>query len=207
MGNSFNKLLLRQIRRHFGSVENLPDELKAMIQDISNTYTYFEDDIKLLQNSIEISSQELRDGLLKQKQDAEAQKATINNIREAIFALNPTDKNGRIEQEVTSSDSSYLFDSLIRLIEERNQAEEEILKLSKAVEQNPASIVITDIAGDIEYVNPKFCNLTGYGKEEVIGKNPRILKSDSTQKEYFTNLWNTILSGKVKYSPLLGQKS
>ena len=206
MGNSFNKLLLRQIRRHFGSVENLPDELKAMIQDISNTYTYFEDDIKLLQNSIEISSQELRDGLLKQKQDAEAQKATINNIREAIFALNPTDKNGRIEQEVTSSDSSYLFDSLIRLIEERNQAEEEILKLSKAVEQNPASIVITDIAGDIEYVNPKFCNLTGYGKEEVIGKNPRILKSDSTQKEYFTNLWNTILSGKEWSGELQNKK-
>ena len=195
MGNSFNKLLLRQIKRHFGTVENLPEELRAMIQDVSNTYTYFEDDIKLLQNSIEISSQELRDGLLKQKQDAEAQKATINNIREAIYALNPADKNGVIDQEVSSSDSSYLFDSLIKLIEERNQAEEEILKLSKAVEQNPASIVITDMAGDIEYVNLKFCNLTGYSKEEVIGKYPRILKSESTAKEYFTNLWNTILSG------------
>ncbi len=206
MGNSFNKLLLRQIKRHFGTVENLPEELRAMIQDVSNTYTYFEDDIKLLQNSIEISSQELRDGLLKQKQDAEAQKATINNIREAIYALNPADKNGVIDQEVSSSDSSYLFDSLIKLIEERNQAEEEILKLSKAVEQNPASIVITDMAGDIEYVNLKFCNLTGYSKEEVIGKNPRILKSESTAKEYFTNLWNTILSGKEWRGELQNRK-
>ena len=206
MGNSFNKLLLRQIKRHFGSAENLPDELKALIQDVSNTYAYFEDDIKLLQNSIEISSQELRDGLLKQKQDAEAQKTTINNIREAIFALNPADKNGIGDQENTPSDSSYLFDSLIKLIEERNQAEEEILKLSKAVEQNPASIVITDIGGEIEYVNPKFCNLTGYRKEEVIGKNPRILKSESTSKEYFTNLWNTILSGREWRGELQNKK-
>jgi PAS domain S-box-containing protein len=195
MGDSIHKLLLRQIRRHFGSIDQLPDEMKGFIQDVSNTYANSEDDIKLLQNSIEISSQELRDGLLKQKQDAEAQKTTINNIKEAIFALNPSDKNKVNENETATSDSSHLFDSLIKLIEERNQAEEEILKLSKAVEQNPASIVITDINGDIEYVNPKFCNLTGYTKEEAIGKNPRILKSDSTPIEHFTNLWNTILSG------------
>ena len=80
MGNSLNKLLLRQIKRHFGTIDHLPDEMRGIIQDISNTYANFEDDIKLLQNSIEISSQELRDGLMKQKSDAEAQKATINNI-------------------------------------------------------------------------------------------------------------------------------
>ncbi len=196
MENNLNKLLARQIKRHYGSVDNIPKEISGLIQDINNTYNGFEDDTQLLQNSIEISSQELRDAYQKLKKDAEVQKSTINKIKEAIYALNPSDQNKINRDEEASSNSNYLFDSLIKLIEERNQAIEETLKLSKAVEQNPASIVITNISGDIEYVNPKFCDLTGYSKEEVIGNNPRILKSENIAKEHFAALWETILSGK-----------
>jgi len=192
---NLNKLLLRQIKRHFGSADNLPDQLKDILEDINNTYNNFEDDTQLLQNSIEISSQELRDAFLKHKIDAETQQETINKIKKAIYALKPSDPSNISQGASAPVDSSYLFDSLIKLIEERKKAEEEILKLSKAVEQNPASIVITDINGNIEYVNPKFCDLTGYTKEEAIGKNPRILKSDNTPSEYFKALWKTILSG------------
>jgi len=192
---NLNKLLLRQIKQHFGSADNVPDQLKGILEDINNTYENFEDDTKLLQNSIEISSQELRDAFQKHREDAGARKETINKIKEAIYVLNPFDQANINESESSASDTSYLFDSLIRMIEERKHSEEEILKLSKAVEQNPASIVITDLKGDIEYVNPKFCDLTGYRKEEVIGRNPRILKSDSTSPEYFSGLWKTILSG------------
>lgn len=206
METNLSKLILRQIRRHFGSPDHLPEELRNFVQDVDNTYANFEDDIKLLQNSIEISSQELRDSLLKQKKDVQAQKETINKIKGAIFALNPTDKNQINDHESEPTDSSYLFDSLLKLIDERNQAEEEILKLSKAVEQNPASIVITDVNGNIEYVNPKFCDLTGYQKEEAIGKNPRILKSASTTQELVANLWNTILSGKEWQGELQNKK-
>ncbi|MCX6266475.1 MAG: PAS domain S-box protein [Bacteroidetes bacterium] len=206
MENKLNKLLLRQIKKHFGSMENIPEELKSMILDVNSTYENFESDTQLLQNSIEISSQELRDAFQKHKQDAEAQNETINKIKKAIFALNPAGQSGIAESVSAQSDSSYLFDSLIKLIEDRNQAEEEILKLSKAVEQNPASIVITDINGDIEYVNPKFCDLTGYTKEEAIGKNPRILKSETTPREFFTNLWGTILSGKEWSGELQNRK-
>jgi len=195
MVNEFNKLLVRQVKRHYGSIENIPDNLKEIIQDINNTYNNFDDDAHLLQNSIEISSQELREAYQKQKKDAESQKETIYKIKEAINALNSTEIDGKAKNGNTYSDTANLFDSLIKLIEERKMAMNEILKLSKAVEQNPASIVITDINGDIEYVNTKFCNLTGYTKEEVIGKNPRILNSDTTPKEYFTNLWQTILLG------------
>jgi len=186
---------MRQIKKHFGSIDNLPEQLKGIFQDINSTYESYEDDAQLLQNSIEISSQELRDAFQKHKQDANAQKETINKIKEAIFALNPLDQENITKSETTTSDSSYLFDSLLTMIAERKQAEVEILKLSKAVEQNPASIVITNINGIIEYVNPKFCNLTGYTKEEAIGQNPRILKSDSTPHEYFEKLWETILPG------------
>jgi len=82
-----------------------------------------------------------------------------------------------------------------RNISERKQVEKEILKLSTAVTQSPASIVITNLYGDIEYVNPQFSKVTGYSYNEAIGKNPRILKSGYTSKEEYENLWKTISSG------------
>ena len=206
MENKLNKLLLRQIKRHFGTIDHLPEELNTFIQDINNTYENFEEDAQLLQTSIEISSQELRDAYQRLKSDAEAQKGIINKIKEAIYALNPDENTKIIEGGSPRSDSSYLFNSLIKLIEDRKQAEEEILKLSKAVEQNPASIVITNTDGDIEYVNPKFCNLTGYTREEVLGRNPRILKSESTPYELFIDLWDTILSGNEWHGELQNKK-
>jgi len=79
-------------------------------------------------------------------------------------------------------------------ITERRQAGEQLRKLSRAVEQSPGSIVITDTAGNIEYVNPKFTQVTGYTFEEVVGKNPSLLKSGETPPEEYGRLWKTITS-------------
>ncbi len=78
----------------------------------------------------------------------------------------------------------------------RKQTEEELKTLSTAVRQSPASVMITDPSGNIVYVNPKFCQLTGYSLEEVKGENPRILKSGEVTQEVYERLWQTILSGK-----------
>jgi PAS domain S-box-containing protein len=80
-------------------------------------------------------------------------------------------------------------------ITERRQAQEKLLKLSRAVENSPAIVVITDRNGCIEYVNPKFTGVTGYLPEEAIGQNPRILNSGKQPKEFYKELWETILSG------------
>jgi PAS domain S-box-containing protein len=77
----------------------------------------------------------------------------------------------------------------------RKRAEEELRKLSQAVEQSPASIAITDLLGNIEYVNPAFCVMTGFTKEELIGKNPRVLKSGFTSEDEYRKLWATITEG------------
>ncbi len=75
-------------------------------------------------------------------------------------------------------------------------AEEEVRKLSSAVEQSPNSIVITDTEGRITYVNPKFTQVTGYSSAEVLGENPRVLKSEETPAEVYTELWDTIKAGR-----------
>ena len=86
---------------------------------------------------------------------------------------------------------------VVRDITERIISEEQIRLLSKAVEQSPTSIEITDKDGNILYVNPKFEKITGYRLDELIGENPRILKSGEQSDEFYYELWNTILSGNV----------
>jgi diguanylate cyclase (GGDEF)-like protein/PAS domain S-box-containing protein len=81
-------------------------------------------------------------------------------------------------------------------ITELKQAEDQLRQLSSAVEHSPAAIMITDRDGKIEYVNPKFSAVNGYTLGEVVGKTPRILKSDKTPPEVYVELWQTILSGK-----------
>jgi PAS domain S-box-containing protein len=79
--------------------------------------------------------------------------------------------------------------------ESLHEVEDQVRKLSRAVEQNPASIIITDLDGNIEYVNPRFVETTGYLFGEVKGKKPSLLKSGSQPREFYRNLWDTIISG------------
>lgn len=82
-----------------------------------------------------------------------------------------------------------------RDITSRITANEKIKLLSRAVDQSPASIIITDIRGNIQYVNQKALEVTGYQRDEVIGKNPRIFSSGELPNEAYANLWTTISQG------------
>ena len=94
-------------------------------------------------------------------------------------------KEGEIEKLI-----SYVID-----ITEQKIAFDKVKQLSKAVEQSPVTIVITDTDGNIQYINPRGIELTGYKIEELLNKNPRILSSGEKSKEEYTELWNTIKSG------------
>ncbi len=81
-------------------------------------------------------------------------------------------------------------------VTERRLVENQLRNLSRTVEQSPVSIVVTDIEGNIEYVNPKFEEVSGYTFKEVIGQNPKILSSGAKTKIDYQQMWQTILSGK-----------
>lgn len=83
---------------------------------------------------------------------------------------------------------------------------EHIRKLSRAVEQSPSMAMITDLHGTIEYVNPKFTEITGYPAEELIGRTPRIINSGMTSPETYQTLWSTINSGRVWHGEFLNRK-
>ena len=91
--------------------------------------------------------------------------------------------------------AQYGFAIVIDITAQR-EAEDQLRKLSVAVEQSPASIVITNTAADIEYVNPKFTELTGYTPSEVLGRNPRLLQSGETPPAVYRELWATLAAGR-----------
>lgn len=105
-----------------------------------------------------------------------------------------------------SSGKTILFDGFVRDVSDSKKAEIELQKLSEAVAQSPASIIITDLQGNIEYVNKTFEDKTGYVLHEVYGENPRILKSGYTTKEEYKVLWDTILSGKTWHGEISNKK-
>jgi methyl-accepting chemotaxis protein len=104
------------------------------------------------------------------------------------------DELGVLAQSFTTMRDSIrqAHDVLEQRVEERTA---DLEKLSAAVEQSPASVVITDLRGTIEYVNAKFCEVTGYSIDEAIGQNPRILNSGHTPPKVYRELWQTIKAG------------
>jgi PAS domain S-box-containing protein len=95
---------------------------------------------------------------------------------------------------------------LVRDITQQRKLELEMLKLSQALRQLFDAVMITDINGNIEYVNPAFEKMTGYTLMEVIGKNPRILKSGKHDKKFFEDMWRTIKQGKVWRGELINRR-
>lgn len=145
---------------------------------------------------------------------SEVTKFTKNNLNH--FEHKPyriIDKNGQIRwvldytiilrndnNEITHY-TGYLVD-----ITQQKQIENQLRKFSQVVEQSPAIVVITDLDENIEYVNSKFTQITGYTYEEVIGQNPRILKSGEHSVEFYKELWETISSGKEWRGDLRNKK-
>ncbi|RMD79667.1 MAG: PAS domain S-box protein, partial [Gammaproteobacteria bacterium] len=109
-------------------------------------------------------------------------------------------KDGRpLELELSVSEMRLqgrrLFVGVMRDLSERRRAELERRKLSSALEQSADLVMITDAEGVIEYVNPAFEEVTGWRREEVVGRRPSLLKSGRHDAEFYRRLWTTIAAG------------
>lgn len=131
----------------------------------------------------------------------------IKNEEIALKTLNGRFIWGAVTLILETNDAGEKsFNGLIIDISSRKQAEERLRKLTRAVEQSPESIVITNVQGDIEYVNPTFEKNTGYTFAEVNGKNPRVLQSGNTPHLVYEELWATIMAGHTWEGELQNKK-
>lgn len=110
-------------------------------------------------------------------------------------------KNGEVRQVSVFVGPLFLKDkqllyTIVFDLTEQKKAQQELRILTSAIQSSASSIFITDLQGTIEYVNPRFTEVTGYTRDEVIGQNPSILKTEHTSPKTHQSLWNTIQSGK-----------
>lgn len=142
-------------------------------------------------NADEYSAQELMD-----------LRSQLSNTDNSNFETRHRKKNGEIMDVQVSARPIFVHDRKCLAIiwsdiSNRKRTEEQLRKLSMAVEQSPSSIVITDLNGNIEYVNEAFVRITGWQHDEVIGQNPRVLKSDLTPPAAYDAMWATLTEGQT----------
>jgi PAS domain S-box-containing protein len=122
------------------------------------------------------------------------------NFRDRIKAIIVSTIGEKIDVVVRIKNSFFKGKTVcllsVRDVTSYKNVKTQLLKLSQSVIQSPASIMITDYKGDIEFLNPKFIDLTGYTLDEVKGRNPRFLAAENIQKNVSQELWKTIKSGK-----------
>lgn len=98
------------------------------------------------------------------------------------------------------------YDGFLVDITDRKTHEQEIARLYKAIGQSPSPVALTDLNGKFIYVNPRYCNLSGYSQKEFIGAHTRILKSGKQSKKFYKKLWDTIISGDTWMGEITNRK-
>ena len=145
-----------------------------------------------------------RESYLLQQYDAE-----LKFNRELKLVEQSLQEANNLLEERVARRTEELSDSNTKLkqeIAERKQIEELLRRHFQVIQQSPVAIIITDLNGNIEFVNPKFTDYCGYTYEEVIGQNSRILKSTVTSPDIHKQLWETITAGKTWNGELCNRK-
>jgi len=133
---------------------------------------------------------------------------TVLNREEDFYDINGVQR-WLLTSKIPLTDENNKIIGLVGIgqdITEQKHAQEKILKLSKGIEQSSSTIVISDLNGNIEYVNPAFCETTGYSENEALGQNPRVMKSGLMDASIYNELWQTISSGNVWKGELHNKK-
>ncbi len=130
------------------------------------------------------------------------QRSIAGEVSSSVFEKRYIHKNGsliwgQISSSIVRNDKGepLHFISHMQDITDRKKTELALQKLNRSVEDSPATIVITNPNGQIEYVNPAFEQITGYSREEVLGQNPRVLSSGLHDGAFYEDMWSTITSG------------
>ena len=220
-----HKLLSRQIKRAFGADEQqlpallaeLADAaskvdvspgaravltgLATMLQRVDDSYQQSDRDLDLKTRSLELSSVELTDSNARLRQELESRTRAMDSLRNTAMGLMDQFDLDDADLEGDSLESlSTLMSELVRQREESQkdlQAALTDLAYQKFALDQHAIVSMADVHGTITYANDKFCEISGYTRNELLGKNHRIIKSGYHDDAYFANLWATITAGRV----------
>lgn len=170
----YNSLLARQIRKHLSGNGEIPSEFLSLLEAINASYNHFETDRKLIERSMDISSDELLDINNRLRREAERQKVLLAKLRESLKALDPLIE---FPEEKTSEENLIgIADLLRKQIEQRRQAEDRLRRSEeqfRLIAENASDIIVHyDAEGICTYISPSCLPILGYEQGELIGKTP-----------------------------------
>lgn len=199
--SEYNKEL-DNYKKHFELFKRLPDPIfvhsQGIIKYINQSFERL-----FITNSKQVVGKKVNEILLsKDKIGDEKLSYNLLQNKDGIFEIDVSLNNKlsfylQINSSNAEINGEKLTISTIRDLTKLKEINQNNKILSQVIEQIPISVLITDKKGKTTYVNPVFTEITGYTKDEVIGKNPKILKSETFPNKYFKEMWETVLAGKI----------
>ncbi|QDX80142.1 hypothetical protein B9N43_02030 [Denitratisoma sp. DHT3] len=181
--------------------------LDAFFSQVNDAYTHADRDLELARRSLELSSTELIETNSKLRQESSLREQTLNALRETANRLLAPIGRHIDEADGIQTITWHLDDVVSDLLETRRKLEHTLKELSNrqfAVDQH-AILSITDADGCITYANARFCEISGYTAEELLGKNHRIVRSNQHDPAFYRDLWATITARKVWHGEICNQ--
>jgi diguanylate cyclase (GGDEF)-like protein/PAS domain S-box-containing protein len=201
------KLLAKSEEKYRRLIENIKDAYLIYSYDMEGVCNYISPSVKQI---LGYSQEEFLKDYASYMPDTKNNRKVNKFIEETLvggqatkfYEVEVLNKQGELHTLEVASNPAYNdsgniigVEGIARDITESKEARSELEKLSLALKHSPNAVVITDRNGVIEYVNPKFAEITGYRVDEAVGKWPEMVSSGNTSREIYQDLWDTVLSG------------
>ena len=179
--------------------------LDDLLSRVDGAYDQYERDLALRTRSLELSSEELSETNGRLREELASRNRALQSLRDTATELLTGAPGGADAEALAENDLESLSVLMARLVEEREVERRELDNQKFALDQH-AIVSITDTQGVILYANQRFCEISGYAANELIGQSHRIVKSGVHPPEVFANMWATIAAGKVWHGEICNRK-